>query len=179
MNTYIALFRGINVGGTRIIPMKELVALLEELGCTGVRTYIQSGNAVFRHRASAPGLAKRIRAAVGAAKGFEPEVLLLTPDRFARAAASNPFPEGEEDPAKLHLYFLAAEPKRPDLRMLEGLCSGGERFELQKDVFYLHAPNGIGRSKMAARVEKALGVATTARNWRTVQKILELAPSVG
>lgn len=179
MNTYIALFRGINVGGTGILPMQELVALLEELGCTGVRTYIQSGNAVFRHRAAAPGLTKRIRAAVGAAKGFEPEVLLLTHDRIARAVASNPFPAGEEDPARLHLYFLAAEPKRPDLRMLAGLRSGAERFELQKDVFYLHAPDGIGRSKLAARVEKALGVPTTARNWRTVQKVLELAQSAG
>lgn len=155
--------------------MKELVALLEELGCTGVRTYIQSGNAVFRHRAAAPGLAKQIRAAVGAAKGFEPEVLLLTQDRVARAAAANPFPEGEQDPAKLHLGFLAAEPKQPDLATLDGLRARGERFELQEDVFYLYSPDGIGRSRLAARVERTLGVKTTARNWRTIQRVLELA----
>ncbi len=178
MNTYIALFRGINVGGTGILPMKELVALLEKLGCSAVRTYIQSGNAVFRHRAAAPGLARKIRAAVGAAKGFEPTVLLLTHDCIARAAASNPFPAGEEDPAKLHLYFLAAKPKQPDLELLERLRSSRERFALEQDVFYLHAPDGIGRSKMAAKVEKALGVPATARNWRTVQKVLELARSV-
>jgi uncharacterized protein (DUF1697 family) len=179
MNTYIALFRGINVGGTGIIRMKELVALLEELGGTGVTTYVQSGNAVFRHRASAPGLTKKIRAAVRAAKGFEPEVLLLTVDQVARAAASNPFPEAEEDPAKLHLYFLATEPECPDLEVLSELCSNGERFELQKGVFYLHAPAGVGRSKMAAKVEKTLGSPTTARNWRTVQKVLEIARSAG
>jgi uncharacterized protein (DUF1697 family) len=174
-NTYIALFRGINVGGTGLLPMKELVALLEELGCTDVRTYIQSGNAVFRHRAAAPGLAKKIRAAVGAAKGFEPAVLLLTHDHVARAAESNPFPEAEDDPAKLHLLFLAAAPKQPDLEKIEELRSGRERFALEQEVFYLHAPDGIGRSKLAARVEKILGVPATGRNWRTVQKVLSLA----
>lgn len=179
VNTYIALFRGINVGGTGILPMKELVALLKELGCTGVRTYIQSGNAVFRHRAAAPGLTRKIRAAVSAAKGFEPEVLLLDHDHIARAAASNPFPEGEEDPSKLHLFFLAAKPKQPELEALEGLSSNGERFALVRQVFYLHAPNGIGRSKLAAKVEKVLGVPATGRNWRTVQKILDLARTAG
>ncbi|HEX9792607.1 MAG TPA: DUF1697 domain-containing protein [Planctomycetota bacterium] len=179
MNTYIALFRGINVGSAHILPMKELVALLEELGCVGVKTNIQSGNAVFRHRAAAPGLAKKIRAAVGAAKGFEPAVLLLTQERIARAAAANPFPEGEEDPSKLHLSFLAARPQQPDLATLEGLRANGERFALKDDVFYLYAPEGIGRSKLAAKVEKALGVPATARNWRTVQKVLELAAPAG
>jgi len=177
MNSYIALFRGINVGGTGVLPMKELVPLLEELGCTGVRTYIQSGNAVFQHRAAAPGLTKKIRAAVGAAKGFEPAVLLLTQDLVARAAASNPFPEGEEEPAKLHLFFLASEPEQPDLEELEGLRSGRERFALEEGVFYLHAPDGVARSKLASRVEKTLGVPATARNWRTVQRILQLVES--
>lgn len=175
MKTYIALFRGINVGGRARLPMKELVALLEALGCTDVRTHVQSGNAVLRHRAAAPGLARRIRAAVGAARGFEPDVLLLSPEHLARAAASNPFPEGEQDPAKLHLYFLGSQPDRPDLDELERLRSGRERFALQRDVLYLHAPDGVARSKLAARVEKALGVPATARNWRTVQKVLELA----
>lgn len=174
MNTYVALFRGINVGGSNVLPMKELVGLLEGLGCVDVATRVQSGNAVFRHRGRAPGLARRIRAAVGAAKGFEPDVLLLTADRFARAAASNPFPGAEDDPSKLHLFFLAAEPERPDLEALERLRSGDERFELRGDVFYLHAPAGIGRSKLAAGAERALGVPATARNWRTLQRVLEL-----
>ena len=157
--------------------MKELVALLEQLGCTGTRTYIQSGNAVFRHRAAAPGLAKRICNAVQAAKGFKPEVLLLREEQVAQAAASNPFPEGEADPSKLHLYFLTAMPERPDLELLQALRIPSERFELQPRVFYMYAPEGIGRSKLAARVEKALGVPGTGRNWRTVTKILELARS--
>ena len=172
---YIALFRGINVGGKGILPMKELRALLEELGCKDVRTYIQSGNAVFGHRAAAKGLTRRIRTAIGAAKGFEPELLLLSRDQVEQAAAANPFPEAEADPAKLHLYFLAAKPEQPDLKTLLALRTGGEQIELEQSVCYLHTPEGIGRSKLAARVERALGVPGTARNWRTVQKLLELS----
>jgi uncharacterized protein (DUF1697 family) len=179
VNTYIALFRGINVGGTGLLPMKELVTLLEALGCTGVKTYIQSGNAVLRHRAAAPGLTKKIRAAVRTARGFEPEVLLLTRAAVARAAASNPFPDAEQDASRLLLSFLVARPDRPDLAALEALRSETERFELADDVLYLHAPDGIARSKLAAKAEKILGVRATARNWRTVQKLLELAPTAG
>lgn len=177
MTTYIALFRGINVGGKHLLPMKELALLLEDLGCNGVRTYIQSGNVVFRHRAAAPSLSGKIRRAVAAAKGFEPEVLLLAVEHVAAAAAGNPLPEGERDPAKLHLFFLGAKPSRPDLEAIERLRSGSERWALAGEVFYLHAPEGIGRSKLAARAERALGVPTTARNWRTVQKLIELARS--
>lgn len=155
--------------------MKDLVRILEELGCTHVKTYIQSGNAVFRHRALAPGLTKKIRAAVAAAKKFEPAVLLLTHEQLERAAKANPFREGEDDPSKLHLNFLTTKPKKPDLELLEGLRAKAERFELKQSVFYLHAPDGIGRSKLAAKVEKALGVPVTGRNWRTVQKLLELS----
>ena len=178
MNAHIALLRGINVGGKHVLPMKALVALLEELGCTGVRTYIQSGNAVFRHRAAAPALAKKIRAAVGREFGFEPEVLLLTRAQLERAARGNPFRKGEPDPRKLHVVFLASAPKRPDLASLEELKAPDERFELAGSVFYLHAPSGIARSKLAARIDKALGVPTTARNARTVERLLELASSV-
>ena len=175
MPTHIALFRGINVGGHHILPMQKLVALLEELGCTDVATYIQSGNAVFRHRAGPASLSKKIRAAVGEHHDFEPEVLLLTHEELARAANGNPFSDAETDPKTLHIFFLASVPRRPDLKAIEGLRAVDERCKLSKAVFYLHAPNGIARSKLAARVDRALGVAATARNWRTVQKILELA----
>ncbi len=174
MNTYIALLRGINVGGSGRLPMKELVEHLESQGCRSVRTYIQSGNAVFEHAAAAPVLTRQIRAALGAALGFEPALLLMTPKQLTRAASRNPFPEGEQDPAKLHLYFLAARPKQPDLDRLQGIAKANERFALEEDVLYLHAPDGIGRSKLAANVERVLGVSGTGRNWRTVQKLLDL-----
>lgn len=175
MNTVIALFRGINVGGAHIIPMKELRSLLEGLGCQDVRTYIQSGNAVFRHRSSPSALSKKIRAAIDDAFGFDPPVLLMSRADLERAAANNPFPEGEADPKTLHLAFLTKAAKRPDLELLETLRANDERCELEGSVFYLHAPSGIARSKLAAKIDRALGVDTTSRNWRTVQKVLELA----
>jgi uncharacterized protein (DUF1697 family) len=179
MNSYAVLFRGINVGGRNILPMKDLAALLQNLGCGNVRTYIQSGNAVFRHQErSASRLAASIREAVRASHDFEPEVLLLSADKLERALSSNPFPEAESEPSRLHLFFLAAAPESPDLDLIEALRADTERFALTDDVAYLHAPDGIGRSKLAARMERALGVAATARNWRTVGKILEMAQSV-
>ena len=176
MNTYIALFRGINVGGSNILPMKELVVRLQSLGCENVRTYIQSGNAVFRHAEhSPPRLSARIRAAIRDSHAFAPDLLILTVGRLERAVASNPFPDAETEPSKLHLFFLAAVPENPDIDSLQKMRVESERFVLKTDVAYLHAPDGIGRSKLAARLEKALGVSGTGRNWRSVCKILEMA----
>jgi uncharacterized protein (DUF1697 family) len=92
--------------------------------------------------------------------------------------SSNPFPDAESEPSRLHLFFLAAAPENPDLDLIEALRAETERFALTGDVAYLHAPDGIGRSKLAARMERALGIAATARNWRTVGKVLEMARSV-
>jgi uncharacterized protein (DUF1697 family) len=180
MKTYIALFRGINVGGKNILPMKELVAILENLGSQGVKTYIQSGNAVFQHKAERSSeLADRIRIAIKERHGFEPQVLLLDVAEMEQAVASNPFPEAESNPKTLHLYFLADPPQNPDLETLDGLKRDTERYSLNDKVFYLYAPDGIGRSKLAARAEKALGVAATARNWRSVCKIMAMAKQNG
>lgn len=180
MKTYIALFRGINVGGKNILPMKALTALLENLGAQDVKTYIQSGNAVFQHQSeSVSRLSRSISAAIKESHGFEPRVLLLDLVDMEQAMASNPFPQAESEPKTLHLYFLADAPQNPDLETLDSLKKDNERFKLIDRVFYLHAPDGIGRSKLAARAEKALGVAVTARNWRTVSKIMAMAHQVG
>jgi uncharacterized protein (DUF1697 family) len=180
MQTYIALFRGINVGGKNKLPMKDLVVALESVGCRDVATYIQSGNAVFRSEGQdASRLADSIGAAIREHHGFEPRVLLLESDEMEKAVRSNPFPEAESEPKTLHLYFLTTPPESPDLAALERIRGDRERFVLGEDVFYLHAPDGIGRSKLAANVEKLLGVPTTARNWRTVGKIMELARQHG
>lgn len=176
MKTSIALFRGINVGGRNILPMKELTSLLEGLGLEGIRTYIQSGNVVFRGGgADRRELADRIGKAIAAGHGFEPALLLLSKEEVASAMAGNPFPEAEDDPKTLHFFFLESKPRRPDRESLQMLAANGERYELRDKVFYLHAPKGIGRSRLAASAEKKLGVACTARNWRTVSKVMALA----
>ena len=175
MKTYIALFRGINVGGTNVLPMKDLVAQLENLGSQNVKTYIQSGNAVFQNEEEdASLLSNKIMAAIKKSHGFEPHVLLRKPAEIDRAVASNPFPEAESEPKTLHIYFLASMPKDLDLGALESIKIDRERFALEDSVFYLHAPEGIGRSKLAANIEKLLGVAITGRNWRTVRKVMAM-----
>ena len=180
MKTYIALFRGINVGGTNVLPMKDLVALLENIGSQNVKTYIQSGNAVFQNQEENPSLlSNKIRVTLKKRHGLEPRVLLLTPEEIDRAIESNPFPEAESEPKTLHIHFLATMPKNPDLGALESIKSDRERFALKDRVFYLHAPDGIGRSKVAANTEKLLGVAITGRNWRTVCKIMTMARQYG
>ena len=176
MEIYIALFRGINVGRTGSLPMKELAAILQELGCQNVRTYIQSGNAVF---ASPDQDADRLADAIGAKikeqRGFEPQVLLLKRAEFEEAIAANPFPEAENDPQTLHLGFLTSPPPNPDLAAIEKIRAASERCRLIGRVFYLLAPEGIGRSKLAAKSERLLGVPMTDRNWRTVQALAAIA----
>ena len=120
MKTFIALFRGINVGGRNSLPMKELISLLEDLGCRSVKTYIQSGNAVFESKEKdASRLLNKIRIEIKKRRGFEPHVLLLGLEEMKKAIAGNPFPETE--PKSLHIGFLASAPANPDLKALEGL----------------------------------------------------------
>ncbi len=179
MTTYVALFRGINVGGKNTLPMKELVTILQDLGCLNVGTYIQSGNAVFQSKQKdAWRLLAKIRGAINTRCGFEPCVMLLRLDEMEKAIAGNPFPEVESVPKALHAGFLASAPKKPDLEKLGHLKSTTERFRLVERVFYLHAPDGVGKSKLAANAEKAIGVSMTDRNWRTVCKIRDMARAV-
>lgn len=179
MASYVVLFRGINVGGHNRLPMKELAALLERQGCSDVRTYIQSGNVILTcPRASAATLAKRLTAAIAKSHGFEPDVFVLTRQELEHAAAANPFPRADENPQALHLFFLSGPPKQPDLKSLDALKTT-EAFVLQGNVLYLYTPDGFGKSKLAARAEKALGVNATARNWRTVKTLLEMSADAG
>ncbi len=176
MSTWIALFRGINVGGKNVLPMKELVEILEKRGYSGVKTYIQSGNVVFDGpKAGAQQLAKRLGEAVLESHGFQPGVIVLSSQDLKSATAANPYPAAEADPNSLHLFFLSTLPDKPDLDGLENIKSPTESFEIAGKVFYLHAPDGIGRSKLAARAERLIGVDATARNWRTVSRVLALA----
>jgi uncharacterized protein (DUF1697 family) len=176
MSTCIALFRGINVGGNRQLPMAELRTILEKHGCAEVRTYIQSGNAIFRSKPSdILTLAKRIGAAVAKSRGFEPRVLLLTQSELEKAAAGNPFPQANANPKSLHLFFLTDTPAKPDLKALAALKAPTEEFALKGKVFYLYTPDGFGTSKLAEKAERLLGVDATARNWRTVTTLIEMA----
>ncbi len=156
--------------------MSELVATLEEMGARKVRTYIQSGNAVFESaEKNVARLSKHLSVEIKKRRGFEPHVHILSLEALSKAMAENPFPDAVTDPSSLHLGFLAASPKSPDLKRLSSLKRESERFQLTEGVFYLHAPDGVGRSKLAASSERLLGVPLTDRNWRTVCKVMEMA----
>ncbi len=153
--------------------MADLRPILERLGYADVRTYIQSGNVVFDAPDGRDVSASSIAAAVRAGTGVDARVVVLTAAEFRRAATHNPF--AAEDGRSVQLFFLESAPPDPDLDAIRGLCKDSERWRLTDAVFYLHAPEGIARSKLAAAVERKLGVGATARNWRTVRKVLEMA----
>lgn len=178
---WVVLMRGLNVGRANRLTMAELRDALAEVGCPGARTYLQSGNAVVD---APPGTtpaeaATRIARSVSARTFGDVDARVLEADALRRAVDGNPFPAAEERPTSLHLFFLSSAPATDAARRLDEVAAPTEAFALRGDLLYLHAPDGIGRSKLAASVERRLGVAATARNWRTATAVLALAEGVG
>jgi len=170
MTTYIALLRGINIGGHNKISMAELVSILEDIGCFNVRTYIQSGNIIFNvNKITRQTLAKAISRSISEKYGFAPMVVLLTWTELENVINNNPFPT--DHGKALHFLFLEKQPDNPDLNHLKKISSDSEKFQLGDRVFYLYVPDGIGQSKLAAGAQKYLGVTTTGRNWNTVCRL--------
>ena len=157
------------MGGHNLLPMKALTALLEQCGYQQIKTYIQSGNVVLQ----SPNRPDKLMVEKMAASfGFKPQILVLDQAEFNRAVQNNPFTASEGK--TIHFYFLAGPPT-VDATKLEILAAPNEAYQLINQVFYLYAPDGIGRSKLAAQVEKCMGVATTARNLNTVNKLLTMS----
>lgn len=170
MKTWIALIRGINVGGKNKVSMKELVSQMTERGFANVKTYIQSGNVICDYATDpAPDLSKIIE------KGFDfrPAVFTLSGSDLAKAAKNNPY-ESEEGKT-VHFFFCDRKPENVDFELLDSLKTEDENYQLIDKVFYLYAPDGIGRSKLAEKMGKAFpGVTMTARNLNTVNKLLDM-----
>ena len=174
MTAFAVLLRGINVGGKNILPMKEFRELLTTLGCTDVATYIQSGNAVFTHSGSSVELSELVSTIIEKGFGFRPSVMVLTADNFNAVAAASPFSAEAAEPKFLHVWFMQEPAANANTVRMNEIASADEKYLLTDSAVYLFAPNGIGRSKLAAGMEKCLGVPATARNWRTVSKIGEM-----
>jgi uncharacterized protein (DUF1697 family) len=120
-------------------------------------------------------LAKQIGDAILSDVGFRPQLLLITRDDLLEILNQCPFPPIPSDDKTVHCFFLFAPAAAPDIDGLNAATAAGEQWVLQKNVLYLHAPNGVGRSKLAASIEKRIGVPTTARNWRTVSQLCKIA----
>lgn len=175
MPTLVALLRGVNVGGKVKVPMAELRSLLSGLGLEQVTTYIQSGNVVFQTGGGAKKVAGRIERGIAEAFGVDVTVLIRTPAQLRTIAEHNPFLADEPDPAKLHVVFLRDRPKAGASSRLDPERSPPDRFHLRGRELYLHLPNGAARSKLTNDyLERRLGVRATARNWKTLLKLIEL-----
>jgi len=175
--TYVALIRGINVGGHNRISMAELRSVFSSLGHQDVTTLIQSGNVVFGSGAGdAAAVAREIELRLAADFGLGVSVLLRTPPELAQVAGNNPFLTGETDLARLHVLFLDGPPAAGAVAGLDPIWSPPDRFNVHGREIYVHYPNGAGRSRLTVGYfESRLGVSATARNWNTVLRLVELA----
>ena len=173
MPTYVALLRGINLGARNKVAMADLRELVVATGGEDVRTYVQSGNVVFRSPSrSAAKLERELEKRIQADLGLEVTVLVRTNAQLGALVAGNPF----DDPSEVHVTFLAEKPAAARVRELDPERSPGDEFRVDGGEVFLRCPNGYGPSKLSnAYFEKQLGVAATTRNWRTVTKLAELA----
>ncbi len=174
---YVALLRGINVGGHQKVAMADLRKLLEALQLDDVRTHLQSGNAVFTCSAkTAKTLGRHIEDRISRDLGLDVKVLVRSRDELAKVVTANPLGDVANDPAKQLVSFLSAEPDPAVLKAIDPADFEPDQFRVAGRVAYLWCPNGVLASKLpAAFSDKRLGVTTTTRNWRTVTRLLELA----
>ncbi|MDX1474231.1 MAG: DUF1697 domain-containing protein [Reinekea sp.] len=174
MTTYIALLRGINVGGKNKLRMEDLKNCLETCGFKRIKTYIQSGNVVFdspiKNNTS---IEQTIQTAIHNTFQLNPDVIVVSKTELDIVVSHNPYPT--DSGTSLHVYFLKTPAASPDFMRLEQLKKVSEDYTLTDNVLYLHAPEGIGRSKLAAAIESSLGVSCTARNWNTLSKLQALS----
>ncbi len=175
--TYVGLLRGINVGGKNKLPMKDLAEIFVEAGCGEVRTYIQSGNVIFRAApAERPRLPGLITAEIARRSGYSIPVVLRTAGELAGVLRNNPFLNAGVSEAELHVLFLADLPARRCVLALDPDRSPPDAFAVSGREVYLRLPNGAARSKLTnAYFDSKLATTSTGRNWRTVTKVFELA----
>ncbi|GAB2716862.1 DUF1697 domain-containing protein [Streptomyces bullii] len=175
--TYAALLRGINVGGKKV-PMAELRTVLEGLGHDAVRTYLQSGQAVFvADHGDEESLAAEITRAIEKHFGFHVDVLVRDHAYLRAVAEACPFPAADLDPRQLHVTYFSAPVTPERFAEIDQAAHLPEEFRLGDRALYLYAPNGLGRSKLAERLAKPSinkGLIATTRNWNTVLKLVEL-----
>ncbi len=179
--TYAALLRGINVGGNKKLPMAELRTLMEGLGHDGVRTYLQSGQAVFASgHGNEESLAAELGRAIEKRFGFTVDVIVRDHAYLAAIAANCPFPAAELEAKQLHVTYCSAPVAEDRFADLDRAAFLPEEFRLGDRALYLHAPDGLGRSKLAvelSRPRRTKGLIATSRNWNTVLKLVELTGS--
>ena len=174
--TFVALLRGINLGSANRLAMKDLCALFERAGCVEVRSYIQSGNLVFSAPAAvAKALAEKVTADIERGFGMKVPVVLRTGEELRAVVRENPFLAAGADEEKCHVMFLADKPDKKACASLDPQRSPPDAFVVKGREVYLFLPNGMGRTKLSnGYFDSKLATVSTARNWRTVLKLVEM-----
>jgi uncharacterized protein (DUF1697 family) len=167
VGVYIALLRGINVGGTGILPMKDLVGLCSDLGWQSIRTHIQSGNVVFESSLKEKAIRSSMEKALAAKMGKTIDVMVRTPLEMRAILGSNPFHDCE--PPKVAVAFLHEAPSHDLIR--DVIAPGGEKLHPGRREIYIYYPNGMGRSKLKLPLN---GSRATVRNMNTVAKLVAM-----
>jgi uncharacterized protein (DUF1697 family) len=177
----IAMLRAVNVAGYQKISMEALKALCVSMGLEDVRTYIQSGNIVFReHREGAAKLALKLEERIEAEFGFRPAVIVRTAAEMRKVIANNPFAGRDGiEPNRLLVVFMGGAPTQKARDQVLALpCEPEEMYIVGREL-YIYYPNGMARPKIpVARLEKTLQCSSTGRNWNTVNKLMAMAESV-
>jgi uncharacterized protein (DUF1697 family) len=175
MPSYALLLRGVNVGTKNSLPMAELRTMLTKIGCANVRTYVQSGNAVFGTKLAAADLTTAIEDALGRYMGRPIATTLRTQAQLTAIVDGNPFADVPTKGAYLCVTFLSNPPTKPELAPLHAQSFEPERFHVSGKEIYTWYPNGQARSALAVAVGKLkLRGAVTTRNWNTVLMLLEM-----
>jgi uncharacterized protein (DUF1697 family) len=171
---YVALLRGINVGGKAKVPMAALRDTCVAVGCDDVVTYIQRGNVVLKSALIADKLRAALEEAIAREFGFNPAVMIRTAKELAAVIDRNPYAGADEK--TVHVGFLHAAPNAATKKCLAAIdCAPEELTVAGRDV-YLHLPNGMGRAALPVQMERCLRpTPVTVRNWRTVTKLVELS----
>lgn len=177
MSTYIALLRGINVSGQKLIKMTDLKELFEVRGFQNVQTYIQSGNVIFSSKEKSSDKIKNIISnSIKQKFGFDVGILILTSDMIEYVLRNNPFIKKKKEVDKLYVTFLAEQPSTDNIKKLNSIDYSPEEYILDGRVVYLHVPNGYGKAKLNNNFfENKLKVEATTRNWKTINKLWELS----
>ena len=179
MKTYISILRGINVSGQKKIIMSDLKVLFESLGFNSVTTYIQSGNVIFKNdqKLSDLDLAKKIETAILKKYDFTVPVIIRSGEEIGKVVSMNPFlKEKNINLEKLHVTFLSEIPNETNLDNLKGMNYSPDRFTILGKEVFLYIPESYGNTKLSNNLfENKLKVTATTRNWKTVNKLFELA----
>jgi uncharacterized protein (DUF1697 family) len=181
MNTYIALLRGINVSGQKMIKMTALAELFQALKFTNVKTYIQSGNVVFQDKGKDPrALEKKIEKKIRDTFGFDVPVLVLNARTLPAILKNNPYLKKKGgDTSKLYLTFFNQQYDQKTVDTLSASDYGGDEFHVKDQVIYLHLPNNYGNTKLNNNFfESKLKITATTRNWKTMNELLRLAEQI-